>query len=202
MINDLSDKKYILSIDLALAKSGWNIYCLNTKKIVEKGMIQTKAKDVHGIRLKHIYKTVKGIHKKYPDCHIVKESCPMQAGKFTTIKVLQSLAKAHSVVEMYYPYADNIHSTSIKWKIGGSGSTKKDRIREIVNEIYSLDIKKSELDISDSVAVLRTFLIKFNEEIDKEVKTIRKKIKTLKTDKAVKNSNVKIEELLNRKVVI
>lgn len=200
MIKDLSDKRFILSVDLALAKSGWCVYDLSSKKIVEKGLFQTKSSDVHGVRLRYIYDTVKGIHKKYPKCHIVKETCPSQAGKFTTIQTLQGLAKAHAALEIYYPHADNIHAISIKWKIGGAASVKKEEIRKIVNDIYSLDIKKSQLDISDSVAVLRTFLIKFNEEIDKEVKSLKKKIKSLKTDKAINNNILKTKDLLGRKI--
>ena len=200
MINDLSDKRYILSVDLALAKSGWCVYDLKTRKIIDYGGFKTKASDKMGVRLRVIYKTIKDIAKKYPNYHIIKESLPRQSGKFTTIKVLQGLAQAHGALEMFYPQADEVHPVTIKCRIGGNRSASKDDVREIVNGIYNLNLKDN--DTSDSVAVLHGFKIKFNQNIDDEIKKIRKKMKTLKTDKAVKNSNVKIEELENRKIEI
>ena len=200
LIKDLSDKRYILSLDLSFANSGYSIYSLKTRNIVESGTFSTKSSSLHGERLRKIYQTVKGIYKRYPDCHIIKETLLQQAGKFSTIATLQSLAKSHAVIEMYYPIIDDIHPISIKHAVGGHRAAKKEEIRDIINELYGLDIEN--LDESDSVAVLRTFLIKFNKEIDEDIKDINKKIKSLTTEQAINNNKEKIKELENRKLKI
>ena len=200
LIKDLSDKRHILSLDLALANSGYSVYDLKTRKIVESGTFSTKSSKLHGERLRKIYNTVKGVYNRYPDCHIIRESLPSQAGKFSTISTLQGLAKAHAALEMFYPKADSIHSVSVKHAVGGHRAAKKEEIRDIINELYDLSIKN--LDESDSVAVLHTFLIKFNIEIDEDIKDINKKIKSLTTEQAINNNKEKIKELEDRKLKI
>jgi len=205
LIKDLRNKDYIISIDLALAKSGWSVYDLKTKKIIDYGIFVTKPNKLMGERLRTIHGEIRKIQKMYPNYHIIKETMPLQ-NAFTTIKTLQGLAMSHAIALLLSPLADDVHPLSIKSVVrkymGADSKTKtsKDEVRYAMNEIYGLDIKDN--DISDSIGVLYTFKIKFDKEIDEDIKQIRKKIKTLSTQTAIDKNIKLIKDLENRKINI
>ena len=130
-----------------------------------------------------------------------------QQSKFSTIATLQGLAKAHAVLDLvvdqlgldYYGYG--IHSVSVKAlfkNLTGVEHPEKLDIQSWVSRHYGHHVipKNMTLDVSDAAALWITlFMKKEQQDLDEEIKTLKKKDKTLKAPSAKLRVQKQIEEL-------
>ena len=198
----------ILGLDLAQYKSGWCIYDIDTMEFEEWGVIEVDKKDSANKQLNALYWDMNNINEKLDwfrsvsvldnTITVVKESLPQQQGTHTHIKTLQALAKVHAILELMYdiPKEQNIAAISVKWKLCNKGNATKEEVQSVLNKLYSLNI--TDTDISDSMGVVHTYLIKHNESVDAGLKKLKKELKELKkksykTKKAQQNLQDKIE---------
>ena len=125
--NCLKDYGYILSFDLAKQKTGWALVNIKTNQAEKFGVIVSdeKADSIWENLYDKISNVLLGVKAycigKREKFFVTKEKLPNQAGKFTTIQSLQSLAQIHSIWELacfkcgvnVYDL-DGIHSVSVK----------------------------------------------------------------------------------------
>lgn len=211
----IDEYDYIISFDLALHKTGVSVYSISKKTIIDYKEIEAVG-DGDSI-LYDLYNKIQSYIINFvaydeTEILIIKESLPVQCGKFTTIKTLQQLAKAHAVLglaiedlmEKYkntniIQYDDiGIHSVSVKALFSTEKCkkpTKKD-VRKKVVELYHLNDTLLTDDISDSIAIIYTLLNKkWNQDIKNEIKNKKKEIKNLKLNYAIENKKKEIEHL-------
>lgn len=209
----LEDFDAILSFDLAQFKTGISVYSIQEKKIVKAWAIEVKKTDPKP--LLSLYWKLKTVLREtveeYGKIIVIKESAPLQAGKFTTAQTLITLGKCHGLLDVLTdlqegvePYDDvGVHSVSVKafYRSKALPKPEKSDIRKAVVEYYDLDDTKLTDDISDSIAVTHTLVHrKWNQDIDDEIKRIKKEIKTLKAQKAIELRQEKIQELTAMKL--
>ena len=203
--NCLKDYDYVLSFDLAKQKTGWALVNIKTNQTEKFGIIFSDEKvdsiweDLYD-KISNVLLGVKAycIGKK-EKFFVTKEKLPNQAGKFTTIQSLQSLAQIHSIWELacfkcgvdVYDL-DGIHSVSVKAffqrKYGIEKPTKED-IAKCVCKDYSFELGEYPEDVTDAAACIMTQVeYKWNDDI-------KGKIKELKKSKEKYKSNKKLEEI-------
>ena len=107
----LSEIGYIISFDLALYKTGVSIYDISQKSIVRTDKIEVSHTDETPVAT--LYTKLKeyltSAVEKYGNLlMIVKEAMPAQAGRFTTIATLQTLAKAHAALDIAVAKVDGV----------------------------------------------------------------------------------------------
>ena len=203
--NCLKDYGYILSFDLAKQKTGWALVNIKTNQAERFGVIVSDEKvdsiweDLYD-KISNVLLGVKayciGKREKF---FVTKEKLPNQAGKFTTIQSLQSLAQIHSIWELacfkcgvtVYDL-DGIHSVSVKAffkrKYGIEKPTKED-IAKCVCKDYSFELGEYPEDVTDAADCIMTLVeYKWNDDV-------KGKIKELKKSKEKYKSNKKLEEL-------
>lgn len=212
--NKLTYYDYIMSFDLALHNTGASVYSVKDGAILDHDEIVAVGDG--DLIIYDLYEKIKSYIINFAcdgsNILIVKEAMPVQCGKFTTIKTLQQLAKAHAslglaieVLRQEYgnvnvvQYDDiGIHSVSVKALFATEECkkpTKKD-IRAKVVDLYHLNDGLLTDDISDSIAVIHTLLNrKWNQDIKDEIKNKKKEIKTLKQNYAIENKKKDIEWL-------
>ena len=203
--NCLKDYGYILSFDLAKQKTGWALVNIKTNQAERFGVIVSdeKADSIWENLYDKISNVLLGVKAycigKREKFFVTKERLPNQAGKFTTIQSLQSLAQIHSIWELacfkcgvnVYDL-DGIHSVSVKAffkrKYGIEKPTKED-IAKCVCKDYSFELGEYPEDVTDAAACIMTFVeYKWNDDV-------KGKIKELKKSKEKYKSNKKLEEL-------
>lgn len=205
----LSEIGYIISFDLALYKTGVSIYDIKNKTICRTDKIEVLKSDekpvatLYELLKDYLTKSV----EKYGDLlMVIKEAMPAQAGRFTTIATLQTLAKAHAALDIAVAkvngvdfYDDiGVHAVSVKalFKTEECPKPTKTDIKEAVCDKFKLDKSKLSDDESDSIAVIYTLLQKkWNADIKDEIKRIKKEMKSLKQERAIAAHEKRIEEL-------
>lgn len=203
--NCLKDYGYILSFDLAKQKTGWALVNIKTNQTEKFGVIVSdeKADSIWENLYDKISNVLLGVKAycigKREKFFVTKEKLPNQAGKFTTIQSLQSLAQIHSIWELacfkcgvdVYDL-DGIHSVSVKAffkrKYGIEKPTKED-IAKCVCKDYSFELGEYPEDVTDAAACVMT-LVEYKWSDD-----VKSKIKELKKSKEKYKSNKKLEEL-------
>lgn len=207
----LKKYKYILSFDIAKFHTGWALVDIVEKKIPMFGIIECV--DQEGIWADMYKKTSDVICsvKKYckttlSDFFVTKEKLPQQAGKFTTISSLQALAQAHAInslacwdnrVNVYDQ--DGVFSVSVKAyyrKICGIQKPTKEDINKKICEDFNCPEVLGKYDITDAVGCTETLVrSKWDADIKKEIKEIKKMDKLYKTNKKHEENSVKINNL-------
>ena len=201
---------YIIGFDLAYHKSGIAIYDIKNKCILDT--LKICIPNNREASIFDLYSTLgnmlDNISSKYNGKILaIKEAMPLQCGKFTTVQTLQQLAKAHAALDIclyqrskqYFVYDEvGIHSVSVKSlfkKNKEDKPTKKD-IQNKLCEIYDLKCFDLTEDISDAVAVIHTLIYKkWNADIKDEIKNVKKEIKELKQESAIRGKEKYIEYL-------
>lgn len=138
---------------------------------------------------------------------ITKEACPAQAGQFTTIATLQSLSKAHAILDLVIQtigadcYDENgVHTISVKALFNDlcdlSTCTKED-IRSYLSRFVTTTLKPdADLNISDSIGVSVTLISKkWNSDIKSEITDLKREQKKYKTDKKKQDIQSKIDKI-------
>lgn len=205
----LSEIDYIISFDLALFKTGISLYDIKQKSIVRTDKIEVSHSDETPVAT--LYTKLKEYLTSAVEQYgnllmIVKEAMPAQAGKFTTIATLQTLAKAHAALDIAVAKVDGVdfydetgvHSVSVKalFKTEETPKPTKTDIKKAVCAHYGLKVGDLTDDESDSIAVIYTLIKKkWNADINEEIKRIKKEIKGLKQERAIEAHQKRIEEL-------
>ena len=205
----LSEIDYIISFDLALYKTGISLYDIRQKSIVRTDKIEVSHTDETPVAT--LYTKLKeyltSAVEKYGNLlMIVKEAMPAQAGRFTTIATLQTLAKAHAALDIAVAKVDGVdfydetgvHAVSVKalFKTEENPKPTKTDIKKAVCAYYGLEVGDLTDDESDSIAVIYTLVKKkWNADINEEIKRIKKEIKGLKQERAIEAHQKRIEEL-------
>lgn len=205
----LSEIDYIISFDLALYKTGVSIYDISQKSIVRTDKIEVSHTDETPVAT--LYTKLKeyltSAVEKYGNLlMIVKEAMPAQAGRFTTIATLQTLAKAHAALDIAVAKVDGVdfydevgvHAVSVKalFKTDETPKPTKTDIKKAVCAHYGLKTGDLTDDESDSVAVIYTLIKKkWNADLKDEIKRVKKEMKGLKQERAIAAHEKRIEEL-------
>ena len=205
----LSEIDYIISFDLALYKTGVSIYDISQKSIVRTDKIEVSHTDETPVAT--LYTKLKecltsAVEKCGNLLMIIKEAMPAQAGRFTTIATLQTLAKAHAALDIAVAKVDGVdfydetgvHAVSVKalFKTEENPKPTKTDIKKAVCAYYGLEVGDLTDDESDSIAVIYTLVKKkWNADINEEIKRIKKEIKGLKQERAIEAHQKRIEEL-------
>ena len=205
----LSEIDYIISFDLALYKTGISLYNIKQKSIVRTDKIEVSHNDETPVAT--LYTKLKeyltSAVEKYGNLlMIIKEAMPAQAGRFTTIATLQTLAKAHAALDIAVAKVDGVdfydetgvHAVSVKalFKTEENPKPTKTDIKKAVCAYYGLEVGDLTDDESDSIAVIYTLVKKkWNADINEEIKRIKKEIKGLKQERAIEAHQKRIEEL-------
>ena len=208
----LKDIGAIIGVDLARYHTGVTIWVpdngfVEFLPVTVKNNEENKELSLY-IQLKALFERVRN---SYGLTMVIQEREPMQAGKFTTAATLCSLARAHAIlhlaiqttngVELYDE--DGIHSTSVKavFRTIENQKPQKSDIRKALVAEYHLDDTLLTDDISDAIAVVHTLLKKkWNQDIDDQIKILKKEIKGLKIARAKEERQREIERLLEIKI--
>lgn len=210
---DIFEYDYIIGFDLALHKTGVSIYSIKDKNFIDYGLIIAEGDgeciiyDLYNSIVKYIREF---LSRMPGSAIIIKEALPAQCGKFTTVKTLQQLAKAHAALDIAVFnlvnsgfdlcfYDDNgVHSISVK-AMFSTKENKKPTKRDIKNKIlniYNINDKSIGDDISDSMAVVHTLIEKkWNQDILNRIKELNKDIKTLKSPYHILRKQEEIDRL-------
>lgn len=211
---ELNQFTHIVGIDLATYKTGTCVYDTQNKKFCEgKELVVEKDSSQKNLDLYFLLTDfLKGVTKKYGNKILVtKESCPKQNGPFTTVNTLQSLAGSHAILDVVLglntgcmPYDEvGVHSISVKTFFRSEALPKpqKGDIRKELVAMYNLDDTKLTDNITDSMGVVHVLVYrKWNNDIDAQIKELKKEIKKLKTPKAIDLRKEEIEKLTRLKV--
>ena len=137
---------------------------------------------------------------------VLKEKLPNQAGKFTTIASLQSLAQVHAIWELacektgvdVYDF-QGVHSVSVKAffkKRYGIEKPQKEDIARLICENYCFNIGENPLDITDAIACVQTLIEhKWNQDIIDKTKELKKEQKKYKSDKKIEEIGREIRRI-------
>lgn len=208
---NILDFQYVLCFDLAQRETGCALIdIVNNKIIYIKQISIDKKTECCVVDLyQGMVELIKEINDKFKinfnDLFVLKEQCPQQCSKFTSISTLQSLAKSHCCLDLICSYYNldiydfkGVHSVSVKAvfrKILNIENPSKEEIAQEIRKIYLLNEEdKITNDITDAIAVwicLKNH--KWNADIDEQIKEYKKKIKELK----LKSAKEKIEEKIN-----
>lgn len=206
---------YILSFDLAKKISGYSLMDLKEKTVVDTGLITTEEDHPWSALYNAFENIYENLYYKYCFSHknvlIIKERMPSQAGARSTINALQELAKVHAIFDFwcqrhhrdFYDY-EGVHSVTVKALFKHLTGLEKPSKQDIADQISILlnnpEIAKMDLNITDSIAIAVTLLMrKWNSDIDKEISLLKKEIKKYKTDKKKNELKERIEFLTKLK---
>lgn len=196
-LKKLSDYKIIVGIDLALSKSGVVIYNVPTGDIEIYRGFDPIAKLEGNERLLGLsmafHKLFKYIRESLKielcDTLFVYEKLPQQCGSRSSVKALQGLAMAHSVMLVEFMsndchfFQEGIHSTSAKAvlkKLTDKKEITKEDIKDYYENLYGK--KFPSCDYSDAMAVVDTLLIKWNDYVKSSIKEAEQEMLRYKRD--------------------
>lgn len=211
----LSGYSHIVSFDLSMKQTGAAVYDIEKNKVVYYKTIVNTDLEARELSLFSLIKEFfdylieQNICKSLDALFVVKEQMPAQCGFKTQISTLQTLAKAHAVLDLFLQmnsisvYNDSgVHSVSVKSyfkKLTGHDKVTKEDIQEYLINYYGLEQSADmSLDVSDAIAVIHTLVhVVWNKNILEEIKELKKEIKKLSREAAVKSREDKIKKLEN-----
>lgn len=214
----LYDFQYVLCFDLAKGQTGCALIdIINEKVIIYKQITVLNKSDYFVIDLyQSLLNIIKEIEEDFnidlTKVVVLKEQCPQQCSKFSSISTLQSLAKAHCCLDLAIAHYNlhsydtkGVHSVSVKAvfrRTLGIEQPSKEEISQNIKSSYFLTEKEDLTnDITDAVAIwvcLREH--KWNADIKEQIKEYNKKIKKLKLNSAKEKIQEKIKYLEELKI--
>lgn len=193
----LQEYNCILGIDLATYVTGVSLYDLqsNTFAILEEIAVP---KDCN-CKTFNLYNQLTQLFNRIREIAngpvlVIKEALPIQNGPHSTINTLQSLAGSHAVLDivvaqnndLFHYYDDKgIYTISVKALFKSERVPKPDKkdVRQGVVDYFHLDDSLLTDNISDSIGVIYTLLQrKWNNDLQEEIKSVRKAMKSLKRE--------------------
>lgn len=144
----------ILGIDPGLGTTGYGIIEDKTFKLIEAGIIKTRANTPIQSRLKKIFDSLTEIIKEHKPGILVLEKIYSHY-RHPTTAILMGHARAavcllsgiHGIRLVNYP------STKIKKTITGNGHASKQQVQRMVQNILKLKDPPQPLDVSDALAM-------------------------------------------------
>lgn len=205
----LKDIPYIIGVDLALYRTGICVYHPDTDEFTDLQEIQVPHEtDIPMLTLcQGLSQYFQDVIAKYGKGGIVvQEAMPAQAGPHSTINTLQALAKAHGILELCVCLSDGlyrydkigVYSVSVKalFKTEEIQKPTKQDIQAALEEIYNFDFANMTENISDAMAVVYTLVNrKWDNDVKDRKREIKREIKTLKSERAIKTHEKELERL-------
>lgn len=211
----LTDYRYVLAFDLAKHRTGYALVDILNNVVAMSGLVDMDNgaefpwSGVYSqfMDVIHTAKSIAGDDEFF----VTKEKLPNQAGRFTTIASLQGLAQVHAIWELCCCHSgvevydcEGVHSVSVRAHIAhqtGIEKPTKEDVADYVSKKYGFKGVSTALDVTDAIAVVDTLVDKkWNSDIDVEIKTLKKQIKTYKTDKKKNGLLAEIDRLKELKV--
>ena len=199
----LSDYKYLIMFDLASRITGVCIWDIQNNIPIKTKVLKVD-KD-HELGAAALYDQIdtffnslrlEGINLN--EVLVYKEAMPVQLrGGSSTVQTFIALAKSHAILD-YYTYSHNIAvydyvgvypiSTHAYLKHlmdwDNKHKVEKKDIQEYIKFIYNLD--NVSFDESDAIFLAKTFVdIKWNKDLDEQIRAIKKHSKTLKAEHSI-----------------
>jgi hypothetical protein len=213
----LAEYKYVLAFDLASKNSGVVFFNIETKQIVFHKMIIVKNAEVPSASLWYELDDLfhdlvsQGYVKSLEEIFVVCEAAPQQAGKFSTIQTLVSLARSHATLDNYL-YINKIDTydwtgiypitcKSYYKRLLEIDKPQKEDISKYLFEKYALKDQWT-LDETDALSLIDTLLFgdKWNKDIEEKQREIKKHKKTLKLSHAINECDEEIQRLEKLKI--
>lgn len=148
----------ILGIDPGLGTTGYGIIEGKTFKLIEAGVIRTRANTPIQDRLKKIFDSINDIIEEYSPTVLVLEKIYSHY-KHPATAILMGHARAviclacgmNNIKLINYP------STKIKKTITGNGHASKRQVQRMVQGALKLKIAPEPVDVSDALAIAMSY---------------------------------------------
>ena len=209
--------KYLVMFDLASHTTGVCLWSIPDHSPVETRIIRTsgkfKTESLYNELQKYFDELYKrGIEKK--DVLVYQEAMPTQLrGGSSTIQTFVALAKSHAILNLFllqneidfyddvgvYPASTHAYFKRLVPPPPDQKGVDKDSIRRYVLSTFPLE--EVSLDESDAVFLAMTFVdIKWNNDIDAEVREVKRHKRSLVSEAAKRDCDEKIRSLMDLKV--
>lgn len=207
--------KYLVMFDLASKTTGVCLYNIKDKTVKETQIIHVSGNtdsnfyELYQLIGNYFYHLQNDFNIDLRDILVYKEAMPTQLrGSASTVQTFIALAKSHATLELYlysnnidiydnigiYPISTHAYLKKLNDWDNKHKVEKKD-IQNYVYDKYKLDLTSDE---ADAVFLAQTFLeIKYNKDINEEIKEIKKHMKILKSENGRKNCQDKIDFLFS-----
>ncbi len=148
----------ILGIDPGLGTTGYGIIDGNSFKVIEAGIIRTRAGSPVQERIKKIFDEISGIIEEYQPGVLVLEKIyshykhPATAILMGHARAMACLVCGRSNIKLI-----NYPSTRIKKAITGNGHASKAQVQRMVQGLLKLKKIPEPVDVSDALAMAITY---------------------------------------------
>lgn len=148
----------ILGIDPGLGTTGYGIIDSGNFKVIEAGVIRTKARVPVQDRIKKIFDEISGIIEEYhPGVLVLEKIYSHYRHPATAILMGHARAMACLVCGKFNVKLVNYPSTRIKKVITGNGHASKTQVQRMVQDLLRLKEAPDPVDVSDALAMAITY---------------------------------------------
>jgi len=148
----------ILGIDPGLGATGYGIIEERTFKLVEAGIIKTRANTPIQERISKIFDEISTLIKEYkPTVLVLEKIYSHYKHPTTSILMAHSRAMACLVCGEFDVKLINYPSTRIKKAITGNGHASKYQVQRMVQSLLKLKNPPEPLDVSDALAMALSY---------------------------------------------
>lgn len=148
----------ILGIDPGLGTTGYGLIEGDSFKVIEAGVIRTRAKTPIQERIEKIFDAISDIIEEYKPGVLVLEKIYSHY-KHPTTAILMGHARAMAclVCGRFNIKLVNYPSTRIKKVITGNGHASKTQVQRMVQDLLKLKNAPEPVDVSDALAMAITY---------------------------------------------
>ena len=148
----------ILGIDPGLGTTGYGLIESASFKVIEAGIIRTRAGIPIQGRIKKIFDEISGIVEEYrPGVLVLEKIYSHYKHPATAILMGHARAMACLVCGRFNIELVNYPSTRIKKVITGNGHASKTQVQRMVQELLKLKKAPEPVDVSDALAMAITY---------------------------------------------
>lgn len=144
----------ILGIDPGLGVTGYGLIDQDDFRLIEAGVIKTRANTPIENRVKKIFDEIAGIIEEHrPEVLVLEKIYSHYKHPATSILMGHARAMACLVCGKFNVKLINYPSTRIKKVITGNGHASKDQVQRMVKDILKLKAAPEPKDVSDALAM-------------------------------------------------